>query len=88
MAACYLDSSASQELPVWGYGLRYKYGIFQQLISLDGEQLEVKLSNSMTGKPRNFFFRPPIRGWTTRTHGNYRDLMSHMISVFTAMQKE
>lgn len=26
LAACYLDSSASQELPVWGYGLRYKYG--------------------------------------------------------------
>lgn len=40
LAACYLDSSASQELPVWGYGLRYKYGIFQQLISPNGEQLE------------------------------------------------
>jgi starch phosphorylase len=40
LAACYLDSSASQELPVWGYGLRYKYGIFQQLISPHGEQLE------------------------------------------------
>ncbi|GBE87017.1 Glycogen phosphorylase [Sparassis crispa] len=40
LAACYLDSSASQELPVWGYGLRYKYGIFQQLISPDGGQLE------------------------------------------------
>ena len=41
LAACYLDSSASQELPVWGYGLRYKYGIFQQLISTEGNQLEV-----------------------------------------------
>ncbi|KAI0790153.1 glycogen phosphorylase [Irpex lacteus] len=40
LAACYLDSSASQELPVWGYGLRYKYGIFQQLIAPDGSQLE------------------------------------------------
>ncbi|KDQ52459.1 glycosyltransferase family 35 protein [Jaapia argillacea MUCL 33604] len=40
LAACYLDSSASQELPVWGYGLRYKYGIFQQLIAPDGQQLE------------------------------------------------
>ncbi|KAI6143212.1 glycosyltransferase family 35 protein [Pisolithus tinctorius] len=37
---CYLDSSSTQELPVWGYGLRYKYGIFQQLISPDGQQLE------------------------------------------------
>ncbi|TBU29677.1 glycogen phosphorylase [Dichomitus squalens] len=40
LAACYLDSSASQELPVWGYGLRYKYGIFQQHIAPDGSQLE------------------------------------------------
>ncbi|KAK7046012.1 Non-essential glycogen phosphorylase [Paramarasmius palmivorus] len=40
LAACYLDSSASQELPMWGYGLRYKYGIFQQLISPEGQQLE------------------------------------------------
>ncbi|KAF9260379.1 glycogen phosphorylase [Marasmius fiardii PR-910] len=40
LAACYLDSSASQELPLWGYGLRYKYGIFQQLISPEGGQLE------------------------------------------------
>ncbi|KAL1692664.1 glycosyltransferase family 35 protein [Schizophyllum commune] len=40
LAACYLDSSASMELPVWGYGLRYKYGIFQQLISPEGQQLE------------------------------------------------
>ena len=31
LAACYLDSSASQELPVWGYGLRYKYGTYQTL---------------------------------------------------------
>ncbi|KAF8630104.1 hypothetical protein AX17_005500 [Amanita inopinata Kibby_2008] len=42
LAACYLDSSASQELPVWGYGLRYKYGIFQQLISPEGNQLEAR----------------------------------------------
>jgi starch phosphorylase len=40
LAACYLDSSSSQELPVWGYSLRYKYGIFQQLIAPDGGQLE------------------------------------------------
>ncbi|KAI0318398.1 glycosyltransferase family 35 protein [Amylostereum chailletii] len=41
LAACYLDSSSTQELPLWGYGLRYKYGIFQQLIKEDdGTQLE------------------------------------------------
>lgn len=40
LAACYLDSSSTQELPLWGYSLRYKYGIFQQLIAPDGSQLE------------------------------------------------
>lgn len=49
LAACYLDSSASQELPVWGYGLRYKYGIFQQLISPQGEQLEVRCAVLLPG---------------------------------------
>ena len=26
LAGCYLDSSASQRIPVWGLGMRYKYG--------------------------------------------------------------
>ena len=39
LVACYLDSSASQELPLWGYGLRYQYGIFQQLIGPDGRSV-------------------------------------------------
>jgi len=40
LAACYVDSSATCEIPVWGYGLRYHYGMFQQLIGPDGSQLE------------------------------------------------
>ncbi|KAJ7756371.1 glycogen phosphorylase [Mycena olivaceomarginata] len=35
-----LGFSMEDELPLWGYGLRYKYGIFQQLISPAGDQLE------------------------------------------------
>lgn len=31
---------ATLSLPGWGYGLRYSYGIFKQLISNTGEQLE------------------------------------------------
>lgn len=31
---------ATLNLPGWGYGLRYSYGIFKQLISNTGEQLE------------------------------------------------
>jgi starch phosphorylase len=30
LAACYLDSLASMELPAYGYGIRYEHGIFRQ----------------------------------------------------------
>ena len=39
LAACYLDSAATQEVPLDGYGIRYKYGLFKQLIK-DGYQVE------------------------------------------------
>jgi starch phosphorylase len=39
LAACFMDSMASLDLPAWGYGIRYNYGIFEQRI-VDGYQME------------------------------------------------
>ena len=40
LAACFLDSLSTLNLPVTGYGIRYEYGMFCQRI-VDGEQTEV-----------------------------------------------
>jgi starch phosphorylase len=40
LAACYLDSLATLEIPATGYGIRYEFGIFDQAIK-DGWQVEV-----------------------------------------------
>ncbi|MDD2801155.1 MAG: glycogen/starch/alpha-glucan phosphorylase [Methylococcales bacterium] len=39
LAACFIDSCATLQLPVIGYGLRYEYGMFTQTI-VNGEQVE------------------------------------------------
>ncbi|MEM8779164.1 MAG: glycogen/starch/alpha-glucan phosphorylase [Cyanobacteria bacterium P01_G01_bin.49] len=40
LAACYLDSLSSLEIPAIGYGIRYEFGIFDQAIE-DGWQVEI-----------------------------------------------
>lgn len=38
LASCFLDSMATLNYPAWGYGLRYKYGLFHQNITEKGQE--------------------------------------------------
>ena len=40
LASCFLDSAASCDLPLSGYGLRYKFGLFKQSFNGNGDQVE------------------------------------------------
>jgi starch phosphorylase len=44
LAACFLDSLATLQYPAVGYGIRYDYGIFTQVIGADGGQRELASS--------------------------------------------
>ena len=53
LAACFLDSMATLELPSWGYGMRYEYGMFAQSIINSG-QVEHPDSWLVDGTPWEF----------------------------------
>jgi starch phosphorylase len=53
LAACFLDSMATLELPSFGYGIRYEFGMFAQSIQ-DGRQVEHPDPWLLDGSPWEF----------------------------------
>ncbi len=54
LAACFLDSAASCDLPLSGYGLRYKHGLFKQSFDEKGNQMQVADDWTRYGDPWSF----------------------------------
>lgn len=54
LAACFLDSAASTNLPLSGYGLRYKFGLFKQSFDENGSQKENADDWSKYGDPWSY----------------------------------
>ncbi|MDD5432527.1 MAG: glycogen/starch/alpha-glucan phosphorylase [Candidatus Omnitrophica bacterium] len=53
LAACFLDSMATLNIPAYGYGIRYDYGIFKQKI-INGRQVELPDAWLSKGNPWDF----------------------------------
>ena len=54
LAACFLDSAASTNIPLSGYGLRYKFGLFKQSFDAAGSQIENADDWTKFGDPWSF----------------------------------
>ncbi len=54
LAACFLDSAASTNIPLSGYGLRYKFGLFKQSFDEKGNQKENADDWSKYGDPWSY----------------------------------
>ena len=83
LAACFMESMASQSIPAWGYGIRYDHGLFRQVIK-NGEQQEYPENWLSFGNPWEFerpeaVFDVYFGGWveTIRTRGGASRVVWH-----------
>ncbi|MAC43435.1 MAG: glycogen phosphorylase, partial [Deltaproteobacteria bacterium] len=70
LAACFLDSMATLQLPAFGYGIRYEYGIFQQKFE-NGQQIEFPDGWLQSGYP--WEIRRPHINYPVRFYGRVID---------------
>jgi starch phosphorylase len=80
LAACYLDSAASLERPLVGYGIRYEFGIFDQELR-DGWQAEITDKWLRRGNPWEIA-KPEVTyrvGWGGRTEHYADDQGRHCV---------
>ncbi len=84
LAACFLDSCATLQLPVMGHGIRYEYGIFRQVIE-NNEQVEEPDHWLMHGNPwelerPEFVQRVQFGGYTEFHRGDDNRMRARWIS--------
>ena len=54
LAACFLDSAVTCGIPLSGYGLRYRFGLFKQSFGADGSQKEMADDWTRYGDPWSY----------------------------------
>ena len=54
LAACFMDSAASINVPLSGYGLRYRFGLFKQSFNAKGGQVEAADDWTKFGDPWSY----------------------------------
>jgi len=87
LAACYMDSLATLQIPAIGYGIRYEFGLFQQGIK-DGWQEEVTDTWLRNGNPwelpnRERRYPVKIGGHTDQYHSENGHLRTRWVPDYT-----
>lgn len=85
LAACFLDSMATLNIPGFGYGIRYDYGMFKQTI-VDGRQVEVPDYWLTHGNPWEFprpevTYRVQFGGHVVKEGEAYKWVDSHDVQA-------
>ncbi len=89
LAACFMDSCATLQLPVMGYGLRYEYGMFTQTI-VNGEQVEkpdhwLRHGNVWEIERLEYSLTIKFGGYTERHTDENGHLRVHWISTYDVL---